>query len=170
MAKIEDAQLKAMIKFIEEGAKLPKDERVRTAYEKVAASANLGYQNMADNEEKKAWLNYVLCDQCYRLGYYLWRHNETPTSDFQDKLFAFMLPEDAIEIAREAGEADRDADAELAKQHLEIEKRRKGIEIFQAILSGDDLETAKKKMEEYEARQAQAMEQLDKQQQAPAMQ
>lgn len=167
--KIEDAQLKAMINFIKESAKLPEDERVRTAYEKVAASAELGYKNMADNEEKKAWLNYVLCDQSYRLGFYLWRHQELPPA-LSAELFKFMLPEEAIEIARGYGQADRDADAELSKQHLEIEKRRKGIEVFQSILAGDDVETAKKKMEEYEERQAKVLGELNNQQQAPAMQ
>lgn len=166
---IEDGLLKAMINFIHQGAKLIKDERVQKAYEKVHESVHNGYENMADNEEKKAWLNYVLCDQCYRLGYYLWRH-ELLNEGIEAQLRTFMLPEDAIEIAREFGEADREADVELSKKHMEIEKRRKGIEIFQSVLAGDTLEVAKQKMEEYEQRQKQVLENLDKQPQAPAMQ
>lgn len=169
MAKIEDAMLQAMTDFIRKGIEPIKDERVSDAYTKVHESMKAGYQAMADNEEKRAWLNYVLSDQCYRLGFYLWRHG-LMTEALEKELRLFMLPEDAVEIARQQGDADRAADAELAKQHMEIEKRRKGIEIFQAVLAGDDLETAKKKMEEYEARQAQAMQQLATQQQAPAMQ
>lgn len=169
MAKIEDAQLKSMISFIYHGANLVKDERVKEAYTKVHNSMHNGYENMADNEEKRAWLNYVLSDQSYRLGYYLWRH-DLMTADIEKKLRSFMLPEEALDIAREFGEADREADVELSKKHMEIEKRRKGIEIFQSVLAGDTLEVAKQKMEEYEQRQAQVMENLDKQPQAPAMQ
>lgn len=169
MAKIEDAMLQAMTDFIRKGAEAVSDGRVKEAYGKVYESCKLGYQNMADNEEKKAWLNYVLTDQCYRLGYWLWRHNEL-TESFEKELRLFMLPDEAIEIARSFGEEDQAADTELSKQHLEIEKRRKGIEIFQSILAGDTPESAKKKMEEYEARQAQVMQQLDEKTKAPALQ
>lgn len=169
MTKIEDAMLQAMTDFLRKGNELVKDERVHEAYSKVVTSMHNGYENMADNEEKRAWLNYVLTDQCYRLGYYLWRHS-LMTEALEKELRSYMLPEDAIEIARGYGQSDYEADAELSKKHMEIEKRRNGVQIFQAILAGDDLETAKKKMEEYEARRAQALAQLEKQPQAPAMQ
>lgn len=167
--EITTTSLKAMMKFLDDGYKIPEDERVQEAYKKVAASMHNGYEIMADNKEKEAWLNYVLTDQCYRLGYYLWRHNELD-DELKETLFSFMLPEDAIEIARSFGLDDTEKDVELSKKHMEIEKRRQGIQIFQSVLAGDTLEVAKQKMEEFEARQKQVLENLDKQPQAPAMQ
>lgn len=169
MAKIEDATLKAMTAFLEDANKLVQDERVSDAYGRVIASMKLGYQNMADNEEKRAWLNYVLSDQSYRIGFYLWRHG-LMTKELEDQLRSFELPENAIETARSFGMKDDEEDAELSKQHLAIQERRNDISVFQSILAGDDLETAKRKQEEFEKRQAQTLGQLNNRPQAPAMQ
>lgn len=167
--KIEDAQLQLMTDFLRKASELVPNEEVKAAYTKVYNSMKNGYEIMADNEEKRGWLNYVLSDQCYRLGYYLWRHNLL-TESLEKELRLYMIPDEAIEIPRVFVAEDAEKDAELSKQHMEIEKRRKGIEIFQSVLAGDTLEVAKQKMEEYEKRQAQALEQLNKQMQAPAMQ
>lgn len=167
--EITTTSLKAMMKFLDDGYKIPEDERVQEAYKKVATSMHNGYEIMADNKEKEAWLNYVLTDQCYRLGYYLWRHNELD-DELKGTLFSFMLPEEAIEIARSFGLDDTEKDVDLSKQHMEIETRRRGIQIFQDVLAGDTLEVAKQKMAEFEERQKQVLENLGKQGQAPAMQ
>lgn len=169
MTKIEDAALQAMTDFIRKGAELIENEEVKSAYNKVHGSMELGYKLMGDNEEKRAWLNYVLCDQSYRLGYYLWRHNQM-TDDLEKELRLFMIPDEAIEIPRSFVEKDAAKDMEISKQHMEVEARRDEIDIFKGVLAGDDEETAKRKQEEFKKRQEQALASFNNPLKAPAMQ
>lgn len=157
--KITKDKLKEMISYIDEARMVAEDERVQKAYEKVVVSAKVGLEHMADNKEKEAWLNYVLADQSYRVTFYLWRHKLLKDAQL-NKVFNFPLPEDAIEYARSFGEEDNEIKRKILEETAEVDKRRKGIEIFQSILAGDDPETAKKKMEEYEDRMDSMMSQM----------
>lgn len=153
-------KIQEMIKFLKDANALIKDERVHDAYEKVIASVILGVEQMGDSEEKQAWLNYVLTDQAYRIGFYLWRHN-LMTEELEKTVRSFELPENTIEVARKFAESDHNEDVELSKKHLEIEARRNDIQVFQSILAGDDLKTAKQRMEDFKQQQQNALEQLN---------
>ncbi len=156
-----------MVDFIENARQAIDDERPKEAYGKVVEAVKTGMKHTADNLEKKAWLNYVLCDQSYRIGFYLYRHRLL-NKDLEKELFTFELPEVAIEYARSFRQADDEIKKRIMEETLEVDSRRKGIEIFQAILAGTDPEAAKEQMREYEERTAKALGQLP--QQAPSMQ
>lgn len=150
--------IKEAISYVEptdDNAKMMKE-----SYEKLVESTLVAEKHMADNKEKQAWLYAVLADHAARVMFYLYRKQLIPAGGIEAKFFEFEDPATALEFARSFAEPDNKILEELAAKQREVANRRKGIDIFKDIIAGKDPEQAKKDMDEFEARQAQAQAQM----------
>lgn len=149
--------LKTMIQFLEDGINQIKEEPAKQSYTKALEATKTAFTLVADNEEKAAWLNYVLANTCYQVSSYLYRYNGSLDKEFEKRYFALPLPSEALEYARSFEAADNAIKEKIMKDVMEVDNRRAGIDIFKGVLAGDSLETAKQKQADFEARMNQAM-------------
>lgn len=152
-------QIDTLVAFLDKASKASKNEETIKAFEDII---NKNIKNaksaMADNEEKYAILVDVLTRWINQLAFALFREGSL-TEDIEKEYRTLTSVDDTTAAAKAYSDARQEKINEINTAHAEIIREQKGIDIFKAVVGGEDLETAKAKMEEYDKQLEQAQKQ-----------
>lgn len=146
-------KIDTLMDFLLRASKLTGDEDNVAFFEKTVTAVKNAKHAMADNEEKYAYLLDALTRWANQITFTLFREGKL-TEDIEKEYRAFEPVKDTTARVQEY-QAKRQARVdEITTKQTELVTEQRGIDIFQAVISGMTVEEAKAKMEEYNQKMA----------------
>lgn len=152
----EKEQMQPVIDFLGKGLELIQEENYKTNLKKIVDNFKVAYDAAADNAEKHAYLYALYINNANAMASYLFLNNSLDDK-LEQEFRALPTAKDADEMIgayRKHNEEERNA---IIATQKAFEDRQKGLEVFKGIALGDSPEEAKKGVEGYDKKVAEAM-------------